>query len=118
MSDCCAAEPVLVCADAWKSRWLESKHKSDYGLFVLTAGKFYGDAEKDKGEWGKDLCPPTLFLDPLFVHTLFIGRIETPQGLRGQLGCGTILRRDLSLFKKKLHSVIKVKIYSTYQSLA
>ncbi|TMS20248.1 Calreticulin [Larimichthys crocea] len=26
--------------DAWKSRWLESKHKSDYGLFVLTAGKF------------------------------------------------------------------------------
>lgn len=51
MSDCCAAEPVLVCADAWKSRWVESKHKSDYGRFVLTAGKFYGDAEKDKGEW-------------------------------------------------------------------
>ncbi|XP_071384082.1 calreticulin [Centroberyx affinis] len=35
--------------DAWKSRWVESKHKSDYGQFVLTAGKFYGDAEKDKG---------------------------------------------------------------------
>uniref|UniRef100_A0A3Q3XDD3 Calreticulin n=1 Tax=Mola mola TaxID=94237 RepID=A0A3Q3XDD3_MOLML len=35
--------------DAWKSRWAESKHKSDYGSFVLTAGKFYGDAEKDKG---------------------------------------------------------------------
>ncbi|KAM6307871.1 LOW QUALITY PROTEIN: calreticulin [Podargus strigoides] len=29
-------------------RWVESKHKPDYG-FVLTAGKFYGDAEKDKG---------------------------------------------------------------------
>ncbi|XP_041126507.1 calreticulin-like [Polyodon spathula] len=35
--------------DEWKSRWVESKHKSDYGKFVLTAGKFYGDAEKDKG---------------------------------------------------------------------
>lgn len=29
---------------------MESKHKSDYGKFILTAGKFYGDAEKDKGE--------------------------------------------------------------------
>lgn len=35
--------------DAWMSRWVESKHKSDYGKFKLTAGKFYGDAEKDKG---------------------------------------------------------------------
>ncbi|KAF3834834.1 hypothetical protein F7725_027392 [Dissostichus mawsoni] len=35
--------------DAWNSRWVESKHKSDYGQFVLTAGKFYGDAEQDKG---------------------------------------------------------------------
>ncbi|KAG5847916.1 hypothetical protein ANANG_G00131300, partial [Anguilla anguilla] len=35
--------------DAWETRWLESKHKSDYGKFVLSAGKFYGDAEKDKG---------------------------------------------------------------------
>ncbi|NWJ10162.1 CALR protein, partial [Crypturellus undulatus] len=34
---------------AWSSRWVESKHKSDYGKFVLSAGKFYGDAEKDKG---------------------------------------------------------------------
>lgn len=39
-------------ADAWKSRWIESKHKSDYGQLVLTAGKFYGDGEKDKGERG------------------------------------------------------------------
>lgn len=36
--------------DAWKSRWIQSKHKSDYGEFKLTAGKFYGDAEEDKGE--------------------------------------------------------------------
>jgi calreticulin len=35
--------------DAWKDNWVQSKHKSDYGDFVLTAGKFYGDAEADKG---------------------------------------------------------------------
>uniref|UniRef100_A0A8C9V0N2 Calreticulin n=1 Tax=Scleropages formosus TaxID=113540 RepID=A0A8C9V0N2_SCLFO len=35
--------------EAWKSRWTESKHKSDYGEWKLTAGKFYGDAEKDQG---------------------------------------------------------------------
>ncbi|CAB1443270.1 unnamed protein product, partial [Pleuronectes platessa] len=35
--------------DSWTSRWVESKHKTDYGAFVLTAGKFYGDAENDKG---------------------------------------------------------------------
>uniref|UniRef100_G3THW4 Calreticulin n=1 Tax=Loxodonta africana TaxID=9785 RepID=G3THW4_LOXAF len=33
----------------WKSRWVESKHSPDYGKFQLTAGKFYGDKEKDKG---------------------------------------------------------------------
>ncbi|XP_061834622.1 calreticulin-like [Nerophis lumbriciformis] len=35
--------------DGWKSRWIQSKHKSDYGQWKLTAGKFYGDAELDKG---------------------------------------------------------------------
>ncbi|KAM6962696.1 calreticulin-like [Aplochiton taeniatus] len=35
--------------DAWNSRWFESKHKSDYGQWKLSAGKFYGDAEADKG---------------------------------------------------------------------
>ncbi|XP_037672668.1 calreticulin-like isoform X2 [Choloepus didactylus] len=35
--------------DGWKKRWVESKHKPDYGKFQLTAGKFYGDKEKDKG---------------------------------------------------------------------
>lgn len=39
-----------IIADSWRSRWVESNHKSDYGKFVLTAGKFYGDADKDKGE--------------------------------------------------------------------
>ncbi|XP_064386602.1 calreticulin-like [Halichondria panicea] len=33
----------------WRERWIDSKHKSDYGTFDWTAGKFYGDAEKDKG---------------------------------------------------------------------
>nr|XP_026237753.1 calreticulin-like [Urocitellus parryii] len=35
--------------DEWKKRWVESKHRPDYGKFQLTAGKFYGDQEKDKG---------------------------------------------------------------------
>nr|5LK5_A Chain A, Calreticulin,Calreticulin [Homo sapiens]5LK5_B Chain B, Calreticulin,Calreticulin [Homo sapiens]5LK5_C Chain C, Calreticulin,Calreticulin [Homo sapiens]5LK5_D Chain D, Calreticulin,Calreticulin [Homo sapiens]5LK5_E Chain E, Calreticulin,Calreticulin [Homo sapiens]5LK5_F Chain F, Calreticulin,Calreticulin [Homo sapiens]5LK5_G Chain G, Calreticulin,Calreticulin [Homo sapiens]5LK5_H Chain H, Calreticulin,Calreticulin [Homo sapiens]5LK5_I Chain I, Calreticulin,Calreticulin [Homo sap len=35
--------------DGWTSRWIESKHKSDFGKFVLSSGKFYGDEEKDKG---------------------------------------------------------------------
>ncbi|XP_051550102.1 calreticulin-like [Myxocyprinus asiaticus] len=35
--------------DGWKSRWEESKHKSDYGQWKLTSGKFFGDAELDKG---------------------------------------------------------------------
>nr|3RG0_A Chain A, Calreticulin [Mus musculus] len=35
--------------DAWTNRWVESKHKSDFGKFVLSSGKFYGDLEKDKG---------------------------------------------------------------------
>lgn len=39
----------IIISDAWKSRWVESKHKSDYGEWKLTAGKFYGDAEADKG---------------------------------------------------------------------
>lgn len=28
---------------------MSSKHKSDLGKFVWSAGKFYGDADKDKG---------------------------------------------------------------------
>ncbi|KAG2463495.1 calreticulin [Polypterus senegalus] len=50
-----AADPVVYFreqfedGDAWKSRWVESKHKSDYGKFILSSGKFYGDIEKDKG---------------------------------------------------------------------
>lgn len=42
--------PHSYVADAWTSRWANSEHKSDYGQLKLTAGNFYGDAEKDKGK--------------------------------------------------------------------
>ncbi|XP_052776647.1 calreticulin-like [Mya arenaria] len=35
--------------EGWEDRWVQSEHKSDLGKFVLSAGKFYGDAELDKG---------------------------------------------------------------------
>jgi len=33
----------------WESRWVQSKHKSDYGKFVSSTGKYFGDAEESKG---------------------------------------------------------------------
>jgi len=33
----------------WSSRWVNSKSKSDFGEWKLSAGKFYNDAEKDQG---------------------------------------------------------------------
>uniref|UniRef100_A0A8C5R4J8 Calreticulin n=1 Tax=Leptobrachium leishanense TaxID=445787 RepID=A0A8C5R4J8_9ANUR len=35
--------------DEWQKRWIESKNRSDYGKFLLNAGNFYGDPQKDKG---------------------------------------------------------------------
>merc|ERR1711980_15806 len=36
--------------DAWEKRWVQSTNKGETaGKFVLTHGKFYGDAEKDLG---------------------------------------------------------------------
>ncbi|XP_038048340.1 calreticulin-like [Patiria miniata] len=35
--------------DDWAERWVNSEHKDDLGKFKLSAGKFYNDAEKDKG---------------------------------------------------------------------
>lgn len=36
--------------DSWRTKWVDSTFKgSDQGKFVHSAGKFYGDAEKDKG---------------------------------------------------------------------
>ncbi|XP_038239610.1 calreticulin-3 isoform X3 [Dermochelys coriacea] len=37
----------------WQDRWMNSQYKSDYGKFRLTAGKFYGNAVRDKGP---DIC--------------------------------------------------------------
>merc|ERR1711937_155487 len=34
--------------DAWKTRWVQSKHKDDYGEFDLSAGKIFAD-EDNKG---------------------------------------------------------------------
>jgi len=35
--------------DTWSSRWIPSTAKSDLGKLTHTAGKFFGDAEADKG---------------------------------------------------------------------
>ncbi|XP_015267451.1 PREDICTED: calreticulin-like [Gekko japonicus] len=35
--------------DEWEKRWVQSKHRTDYGKFRISAGRFYGDREKDKG---------------------------------------------------------------------
>jgi len=35
--------------DGWESRWVQSKHKSDYGKFVASHGRFFGDAKRDTG---------------------------------------------------------------------
>lgn len=52
---------LLQITDGWRSRWVDSTYKGgDQGKFEVDAGKFYGDAEKDKGEltltrgWGMD----------------------------------------------------------------
>lgn len=31
--------------DAWKERWIQSKHKDDYGVFEHSAGNIYGNVE-------------------------------------------------------------------------
>ena len=35
--------------DSYKTRWVQSASKSDFGEFKLSHGKFYGDAKKDLG---------------------------------------------------------------------
>ncbi len=42
---------LMPTTEEWRERWVDSEHKSDYGTFEWTAGKFYGDAEKDKGTY-------------------------------------------------------------------
>lgn len=36
--------------DSWEERWIQSQHAGkEFGKFVLSSGKFFNDAEKDKG---------------------------------------------------------------------
>ncbi|CDW52781.1 Calreticulin domain containing protein [Trichuris trichiura] len=35
--------------DGWKNRWVQSKHRSDYGVFIVSHGKFYGDEQVGVG---------------------------------------------------------------------
>ena len=43
---------MLVLSDGYLSRWVPSTSKGgDQGKFAISAGKFYGDAEKDKGTY-------------------------------------------------------------------
>ena len=42
----------VMFTDGWESRWVESTHKgSEQGKFKHSAGKFYNDADKDKGTY-------------------------------------------------------------------
>merc|ERR1712142_496650 len=47
------AEPTVYFQERFDSgdlsQWVNSEHKDDLGKFEVSAGKFYGDAEKDKG---------------------------------------------------------------------
>lgn len=74
--------------DGWTDRWTESKHKSDFGKFVLSAGKFYGDQDKDKGkslelsaEIQEDFLEETLVTDGQGIRRNRAGRG------RGMAGC-------------------------------
>ena len=38
-------------SETWEKRWIQSTNKGEAaGKFVLSHGKFYGDAEKDLGK--------------------------------------------------------------------
>ena len=33
----------------WEGKWVQSKAKSDFGTFVTSTGKYFGDADVAKG---------------------------------------------------------------------
>lgn len=35
--------------DSWEDRWVQSKHKDDFGKFIASSGKWYGDKARDQG---------------------------------------------------------------------
>lgn len=65
--------------DGWTERWIESKHKPDFGKFVLSSGKFYGDQEKDKG---KNLGVGAQIQEDRVWVSLGVGQVE-----EGGLAC-------------------------------
>lgn len=53
---------ILLSDADWEKRWVSSTKKgSDAGKFVWSAGKFYNDAEQDKGK-NRKLSPRILTL--------------------------------------------------------
>lgn len=65
--------------DGWTERWIESKHKPDFGKFVLSSGKFCGDQEKDKG---KNLGVGAQIQEDRVWVSLGVGQVE-----EGGLAC-------------------------------
>ncbi|KAJ3045068.1 Calreticulin-1 [Rhizophlyctis rosea] len=35
--------------DTWEKRWVQSTHRDDYGKFIVSPGKFYGDKKGSRG---------------------------------------------------------------------
>lgn len=40
---------IVFSDDSWPDRWVQSKHKDDYGKFISSSGKWHGDKERDQG---------------------------------------------------------------------
>ncbi|XP_062995055.1 calreticulin-like isoform X1 [Elgaria multicarinata webbii] len=40
---------LLFNTNEWQKRWVQSRHRTDYGKFRIGSGRFYGDREKDRG---------------------------------------------------------------------
>ena len=84
-----ASHAVLRPAEGWKDRWVSSKKKgSEAGEFKWTAGKFYGDAEKDKGRVERTKACLRLIFPPRRRHPDVDGRailrrvVEIHRGLQ------------------------------------
>lgn len=58
--------------DSWKERWVQSKHKDDYGELKLSHGKFYGDEVRDQGlKTSQDAKVCWFFPEQFFIRFLF-----------------------------------------------
>lgn len=53
---------LLIFTGNWEDNWIYSKAEGkEFGKFELTAGKFYNDAENDKGKFMKITQKSTKF---------------------------------------------------------